>query len=88
MESPRPADVAGRGGGGAAWRRDHRPHSATALPVPHTPRRPGALRDLLTAAAEARRIGDHGAADLLEADAAVLLRSLLSPELAGAEVQP
>ncbi|MGK7870972.1 hypothetical protein [Falsiroseomonas sp. E2-1-a20] len=35
------------------------------------------LRDLLEAAAEARRRGDRGAAEMLETDAVMLLRDLM-----------
>lgn len=83
MKNPRPAEVAEHGGGGAACRRIHRPFSANPSLFPEKPPSLVAigavpvvatLRELLEAAADARRRGDHGAADLLEHDAMVALR--------------
>lgn len=72
METPTLARNARRGGDGAAWRRNHR--SPTAIPSLSQQFSP--LRAILAAAADARRHGDHGAADQLEHDAVVVLRSL------------
>lgn len=72
MEAPTLAKGARRGGGGAAGQRDHR--FPTAMPFLSQQFSP--LRAILAAAADARRHGDHGAANQLEHDAVVALRSL------------
>jgi hypothetical protein len=72
METPTLAKGARRGGDGAAWRRNHR--SLTV--IPSLPQQCSPLRAILAAAADARRHGDHGAADQLEHDAVVALRDL------------
>lgn len=72
MEAPTLAEGTRRGGGGAAGQRNHR------LPtgISFRPQQVSPLRTILAAAADARRHGDHGAADQLEQDAVVALRSL------------
>lgn len=72
MEAPTLARNAMRGGDGAAWRRDHRFPTA----IPSRSQQFSLLRAMLAAAADARRHGDHGAANQLEHDAVVALRSL------------
>jgi hypothetical protein len=76
MESPTPGNKAGARGEVSAWRHDALPFSAIHCPVPHLAARPaGVLRRILTAAAEARRCGDHGAANA--AELAALIQSRL-----------
>jgi hypothetical protein len=77
METPTLANGARRGGDGAAWRRNHRFLTANGLPSQQGARTSAPLRAILAAAAEARRHGDHGAAEQLEHDAVVALRGLL-----------
>ncbi|NKC33386.1 hypothetical protein [Falsiroseomonas selenitidurans] len=75
MESPTPGNNTGTRGGVSAWQHDPRLFSVPRLPNPLLPAfTAGRLRALLTAAADARRHGDHGAADLLEHDALLAVR--------------
>lgn len=73
MHNPRPSDavnVRGRGGGGFAGRLDHPPYTASRLPIPTD------LRDRLAAVAEARRCGEHAAAEAEHLTVLLTLRLL------------
>jgi hypothetical protein len=74
MENPRAATTAGHGGVASAWRREQRSFTPIRFRAPH---RPAPIRDILAAAADARRCGDHAAADMLENVALVTLRQQL-----------
>lgn len=70
MESPRPAGEAGRGGSGSAGTHDRAPHSA-----PVRSHRPDLLIGL-EGAAEARRAGEHAAAEAEQLAVLLTLRLL------------
>jgi hypothetical protein len=71
MRRPRPVGEAGRGGSGSAGRHDRAPYSAPVRTLRLD------LLDHLEAAAEARRSGEHAAAEA-ETLAALLMVRLLS----------
>jgi len=76
MESPTPGNHTGTQGEASARRHDPRHSSVLDYRFPLVPIfNRGTLHELLTEAAEARRHGDHGAADLLEHNAILMVRA-------------